>query len=312
MSEGKKRSVDTESKTDAVQKLPIRPLWDGWGEPTKPSEALDIGAEYAKMEGLWCSGTLLQLRDDGTEREHQRFEPRYIKPAGFPKNRKCACPDCVAIREYQKRIEAEGLTCGNIQACSVGILIMATMDGPAVNAYLNPRQHLQNWVKTIDLRKFPGFGKRKHVDGSMIEELLVLNRVGGPACLFLHAGMLRLIRERVVVKVEAAGEDVSGEIPSDPALMIENFISGPRGPRGGKFRGSMVRWRKDFMESSKQEVIAWNDGGDDEGDWKSTIPLTEGERRHEAIYKGFLYGAEYARKYESQLGFGADAEPVKV
>lgn len=299
----------------------VPPLWEGWGRPTKPSEALDMAAKYAKMEGLWCSDSLFEIKGWEDNNEHKSWEPEFVKPKDYgTKNRKCACEYCSNLREYRKKVESEGLTCDNIRACAVGILIMATLDGPAVNAYFF-KPKLDALIATIDFKSLGMSKFSKNFD--FIEDLLVYDKVGGPACLFLHAGMVRLIRERIQLGDEfkaLSSVKAAAALPEDPVKMIEYFLAGPVGPRGGKMetRRQRAEWRKNVLDDHKSKVIGWNDNDsddefDDESDvYELGIPLTKGEKRHEAIYKSFLYAVEYAKQYEGRMGFDADAEPVKV
>jgi hypothetical protein len=330
-SKKQKRVVGTEPETDVAQMSPVQPLWDGWSRPNRPSEVLDIGAEYARMEGLWCAGHLFQIRNWEQDRHYVR-SPEFVKGEGYPKDKNCFCAKCVAFRSYKHKIETEGLTCSNVKACSVGILIMSALDGPAVNAYFNPDRRKQYYA-SLDLKALGLKQRPDHVrDEEFIEKLLILDHVGGPACLFLHAGMARLVNERIAaakakkaeepveqkteeqIEADWEREPVRPRSPGDPDKMIEEYLvlASGKGPRGGKLTELEVKDRlQRALERHKSEVISWNDGEDDLED-DAIIPLTEGEKRHEAILKGFEYGAEYARRFEGQLGFGADAEPVKV
>jgi hypothetical protein len=70
-----------------------------WKKPETEVEALEVCLDIARDELTWCSGSL--------------FEPK--KGADLSK----------------------GPVCTNVQACAVGIVIMATMDGPEVKKYLD-------------------------------------------------------------------------------------------------------------------------------------------------------------------------------
>lgn len=288
-----------------------RPLWDGWSQPTKPSEALALGENYARMEGLWCSGILFNMREE-PEPEHNYWESEFVRGSNYSsrnqhRDRRCQCSRCKGNRKAAEDLRERGLGCGDIKACSTGILIMAVLDGPAVNAYFNPK--LLNEV----------YGQ---VSVEYIEQLLTKDPIGGASCLFLYAGMARLVRERTpsagdeFEPLEIDSEWSSGTFrPNDPVLDIEKFIAGPQpGPRGGKPLLTIEKFREKQANYYRARVIEINDGVDDDetDDTVSRLPVTKGEEYHEAIVKSFQYGKEFALKWEGKLGFRINVEPSKT
>lgn len=244
MSEDKKRSVDTETQSDESQKLPIvKPLWDGWNQPIKPSEALKIGEEYAKMEGLWCAGLLLGLRNE---------------------------VDDDADEQLRLELLAKGIGCGDVKACATGILVMSVLDGPAVTAFFSP-----------------GF--------SNVENELVRHKVGGPATVFLAAGLSK-------AAAEVSGISTDSDIDSYEKI-LDTYMAGPKpGPNGGRSRMlTEEAFRVRQARSRKQDVIEINDAHDRETD--AMLAVSAGEKHHAVIVKGFQYGREFAEQHEGELGF---------
>lgn len=298
----------------------VPPLWDGWGQPTKPSESLELGLAYARMEGMWCTGELFRLRNVPDEPPHRSWMKEFVAGEKFSWDQKCHCEACLAKKAYRAKLEETGLTCTDVQACAVGILIMSTLDGPAVNAYFYSSR-LEYYMRSLGINKR---SRLQRLGRGFVEELLVEDKVGGPACLFLHAGMVRLWLERSVElkrkeQDKVDDDDAAWEFrPTDPVKMIESFIAGPqRGPRGGKPRDVRL-WRREVLSDHKSCVISFNDSGStdpedevDEDDAQA-IPHTKGEKYHDLIAKSFEYAVEFAKEYEGRMGFEDNAEPVKV
>lgn len=234
----------------------VKPLWDGWSPPNKPSEALEIGEKYATMEGLWCSGLLLGLKSEVGDEEDV---------------------------ELRAELLAKGIGCGDVKACATGILIMSVLDGPAVNAYFT-----QTFQYSMD-----------------VEGQLTRHNVGGPATVFLAAGMAKAAAEAI-----SSGRKLDiEEIKDSPDRMIEEYIAGPQpGPRGGVSRlVSEEKFRQRKAGARKLNIMTINDSYDVENDFPGE---STGEEHHALIVKGFRYGREFAVQHESRLGFGTpDAPP---
>jgi hypothetical protein len=243
-----------------------KPLWEGWHQPTNPAEALELGLDYAKMEGLWCSGMLFASRDKSISPHNYRHKAFVPDPNGYaptlPKNQRlCFCEPCVRARTWDERVEKQGLTCGDIKACSVGILIMSVLDGPAVAQY---------------------FKNVHDEEGEDIQEALQRHPVGGPSLIYLAAGMERIKRETAGDPDHTAAEEAR--------YKIEQFKAPPKYAR--KIDGPAQHQKQRCMiEEAISEVIDYNDGGCDEG----CSTKTRGEQMHDRIAKGFEYARDYAR-----------------
>jgi hypothetical protein len=247
-------------------------VWPEWKAPEKPSEALKLGEDYATMEGLWCKGSLLELRH---ELEHRLGDFDFVHQErfkGMTENASdqldgddydqfltCYCERCVRLRAVRDKTSKQGLTCGEVKACAIGILIMAIFDGPVVGDYLS-----MEGEPTVDP-----------------EDLLIKDRIGAHATIFLAAGLKKAAKER--------SEDATILGSRD---FMERLMEGPRDRRL-----SLDKWRENLAENAKDEVITFND-------------LNDSESHHDAIVLGFRYGLEFAEQYESALGFGAPVEPI--
>jgi hypothetical protein len=268
----------------------IKPLWEGWHQPTKPSEALKLGEDYARMEGLWCSGSLFELRESmqslmDKEDMHIPGERGYVPPEGMteeeaddsPTPVPCCCEDCGRIQRAIDRLQKEGLSCGDISACSVGILIMSTLDGPAVNGYFRIEEGMAANVSKQQRAKF------KPVETQLIE-----HPVGQPATVFLAAGLKRAVAER------------SGKLSDEDEAVafVEGYVAGPTDKRR-----SVPKFRKQRAEVAKGEVISTNDASAGE------LDISRGAVIHDVITDGFRYGREFAEQHEALLGFG-DPTPI--
>lgn len=263
----------------------VKPLWDGWRQPQNAVEALDIALNYAEMEGLWCKSMLFKAKH--TEPAHSRRNKAYVQNPEDPNDRTCFCEACVSKRTWDERLENQGLTCGDIQACSVGIVIMAVLDGPAVNAYFRERQD--------------GDG-----DEDDIQELLYADPVGAPTLICLEAGMRKVAAE---ITAEMQDEpDLVADEEQDNANRIKRFLKPPT--RGAKVGGpTHRRFQADAAAEAASQVIDFNDGDLGDGLLKQkttkkgyavgkSIDLDpDGNKYHERIVKSFRYAREYAAQF---------------
>jgi hypothetical protein len=278
--EGIKGATQPEEQTTG-----FKPLWDGWHQPTKPSEALKLGEDYARMEGLWCSGSLFELRESMQNMDeddmHAPGERGYVPPKGMTVKEaevshtyvQCCCKDCGRIQRAIDRLEKEGLSCGDISACSVGILIMSTLDGPAVNGYFRIEEGMASNVSRQQRMRF-----------KPVEQQLIEHPVGQPATVFLAAGLKKAVAER------------SGRLSDEDKAVqfIENYVVGPKDKRR-----SVPKFRKELADDAKGQIIHTNDAN------PGKLALGElGAVIHDVITDGFRYGREFAEQHEALLGFG--------
>lgn len=238
----------------------IKPLWEGWSPPSNPAEALALALNYAQMEGLWCQSALFQSRY--RNQEHKPIQRNnFVKGEDWPKDRACYCEGCIGLREWHFKVENQGLTCGDIRACSAGILVMATMDGPAVNRYFQPSLEPDGSEYDYD----------EYVQDEMYE-----HPVAGPSLVYLAAGM-----ERVKVESEKGRSDSLEEEAQDAAeALIASYKD-----------SSNLYTTRDVHSMSCDAVIGYNDvqvGRGLEGSRNA------GQLKHERIVKGFRYAKEYA------------------
>jgi hypothetical protein len=284
--EGIKGATQPEEQTTGFQ-----PLWEGWHQPTKPSEALKLGEDYARMEGLWCSGSLFELRESmqsqiAEEDMHVPGEQGYVPPEDMTVEEAenwhpyepCCCEDCGRIQRAIDKLKKEGLSCGDISACAVGILIMSTLDGPAVNEYFR----IENGMAA-------NVSKRQRAKFKPVETQLIEHPVGQPATVFLAAGLKRAVAERTTVAERT--KKLSNE--DEAVQFIESYVTGPKDKRC-----SVSKFRLQRAEVAKCAVIDTNDANTVE------LGMSRGEVIHNVIIDGFHYGREFAEQHEARLGFG--------
>lgn len=281
--------------TEPTEDKKVPPLWEGWRVPTKPSEALKLGEEYARMEGLWCSGSLFELRseigDPDEDDQHYPGERGYVAPNGMTEaeaeynDAPCACEACVKLRALVDRKE-HGLSCGDIKACSVGILIMSVLDGPAVAQYFNPQ--LRDGADEEDY-------------DAEVQDQLERHPVGGPSLVYLQAGM-----QRVESEIKAVSEEDREEAILDARRIINEFknpkpsapVSKPRGrkpfavPATPKDPDAL---RHRLIHRALEDIISFNDQRVESGlPSRLSCDTTPGGKLHERIVLGFQYAKEFA------------------
>jgi hypothetical protein len=251
----------------------VRPLWDGWSQPQNAAEALDIGLSYAEMEGLWCQAALFEVRTN----EHGYHIPHSKNYVKGDEPHKCMCDKCVAKRTFKDRLETQGLTCGDIKACSVGIAIMAVMDGPAVARYF------------------------KNPYDAKLQGELIRDPVGAATLVYLHAGM-----KRVAMESKMAG---FGEAPDDSAdKYVRETILLPfkTTPKRCKVGGPKHRaQQRELAEYAAEEVIDFND-------YSEPIHAVGAKPKppanhHDKIIAGFRYARDYARE-----DYPLEPQPIAV
>jgi hypothetical protein len=246
---------------EGITPEPVKPLWKGWNEPKQPSEALALGEDYARMEGLWCSGVLFTLRN--------KEENTALADEGAHEELNCDCEECKVRKIALARIEEKGLTCGDIQACGIGILIMSVLDGPAVKSYFTLGD-----------------------EGQKIEAELIKHKVGGPASVFLAAGFAKVTRE------EGVDDTQLDLIIDEPDDLIKTYIDGPKDKRQ-----STENFRIRKASAAKTLVIGVNDGGEEFPLPEGADKGSRGLLHHARIVKGFQYAREFALRHEHLLGF---------
>lgn len=240
----------------------IRPLWSKWTEPTKPSEALKIGLDYAKIEGLWCKHTLITLRSIIKNKNKE-----YCGYSGSDSDYDFD-PDDVDHLNALEEVEKDGLTCGDVSACSLGILVMSVLDGPAVHKHFHPN------IK--DYKRIEEYWMLLST-----EDQLCQHPIGGPSVIFLYAGLSKAFREFVSISEDDGIED--------PDTIIRHYLiqDYPNDVWSIDMR------RKSQISKARNGIMGIND---DETSFN-------GKDQHQMIISGFQYGREFALAHEAQIGF---------